>query len=219
MDRTALPSAERELAAQALARGWEIGTKCRPRVRNSLPEGRGCSRQFLEDYRMNSRIKTLLAGAALALSLPVTAASAAGELRDAREQAPAGMIGMWKVDLAASTYAGTKPQAAVRTIAYTEDGKILVSFATLNAAGNLSSGHWAVQVDGTPGIEYHSSAGGLAYNVINVKKVDDSTLHLAVTRHGKLDMEATYKISADGKVLTYSYGKNVLVYRPWNLVN
>ncbi|MBN8831744.1 MAG: hypothetical protein J0G94_14250 [Sphingomonadales bacterium] len=171
---------------------------------------------------MKSRIKTLLAGAMIAASLPGTVVSAAGpgqQLRDAREQAPAGIIGMWKVDLAASTYKGTKPQAAIRTFAYTEDGKILVSFATLNAAGALSSGHWAAQVDGTPAIEYHSSAGALAYNVVTLSKVDDATLGLTVTRHGKVDLQAIYKISPDGKTLTYSYDGNVIVYRPWNLAN
>lgn len=171
---------------------------------------------------MNSRINMLLTGAMMAVSIPVTALSAAEPqqaLHDAREQAPAGIIGMWKVDLAASTYKGTKPQIATRTFAYTEDGKILVSFATLNAAGALSSGHWAAQVDGSPAIEYHSSAGALAFNVVSLKKVDDATLDLTVTRHGKVSLQATYKISPDGKTLTYSYEGNVIVYRPWNLSN
>ncbi|MCW2387315.1 hypothetical protein M2333_000361 [Sphingobium sp. B11D3B] len=171
---------------------------------------------------MNSWIRTLLAGAMMATSLsvsPVSAAEPAQSLRDAREQAPAGIIGLWKVDLVASTYKGAKPQAAIRSFAYTEDGKILVSFTTLTASGALTSGHWAAQVDGTPGIEYHSTAGGLAYNVVSLRKVDDATLSLTVTRHGKVDLQATYKISPDGKTLTYSYDGNILIYRPWNLLS
>src|SRR3546814_2194394 len=70
---------------------------------------------------------------------------------------------LWKADIQASTYKGTKPQAAWRSFAYTEGGKVLVSFATRSASGAITSGHWAAQVDGTPGIEYHSSAGAIPY--------------------------------------------------------
>lgn len=167
------------------------------------------------------RIAALLACAALALLPPTAAATAqeAGRIRDAREQAPAALIGLWKVDLAASTYSGAKPKAAIRSIAYSEDGKLLVSFATHAASGAVSFGHWAAQVDGTPAIEYHSSAGAIAYNVVSLKKVDERTLHLLVTRHGRVDLEAVYQLSPDGRTLTYSYGDNRLVYRPWNLVD
>ncbi len=163
--------------------------------------------------------KYLLAGAALATLWPAVATAQTANLRDAREQAPAALIGYWKVDLDASTYAGNKPRAATRSFAYTEGGKILVSFATLNASGGFSFGHWAAQVDGTPAVEYHSSAGAIAYNEVSLKKVDDHTLNLTVTRHGKVDLEAVYKLSADGQTLTYSYGGNVLVYRPWTLAD
>lgn len=136
--------------------------------------------------------------------------------RDAREQAPAGLIGLWKADFSASTFAGAKPQALVRSFAYSEDGKILVNFWTLGTSGNLVAGHWAAQVDGTPAIEYHSSTGSIAFNVVSLKKIDDTSLALTVTRHGKVDIEATYKLSPDAKTLTYSYGGNTIVYRPWN---
>jgi hypothetical protein len=159
-----------------------------------------------------------LIGLALSAGLGLGAqqAMSAEAYRDAREQVPAALIGPWKVDMAASTYAGTKPQAALRTFQYTEDGKVLVTFMTLGANGAYSTGHWAAHPDGTPGIEYHSSAGSIPYNVVSLKKVDETTLNLTVTRHGKVTLEAVYTLSADGKTLTYTYGDNRLVYRRWD---
>jgi hypothetical protein len=153
----------------------------------------------------------LVVTAALALTAPVGMA----EYRDAREQVPPALLGMWKVDIAASTYGGTKPKAALRSFQYTEGGKVLVTFMTLNAAGAYSSGHWAAQLDGTDGIEYHSSAGSIPYNIVRLTKVDERNLVLAVLRHGQETMSATYQLSEDGKTLTYAYGSNILVYRKW----
>jgi hypothetical protein len=148
------------------------------------------------------------------VTTPVMAAS--DDLRDAREQVPAALIGPWKVDMEASRYAGNKPRAALRTFQYTADGKVLVTFMTYGANGSYSTGHWAAQVDGTPGIEYHSSAGSMPYNVVSFKKVSETTLNLTVTRHGKVTLEAVYTLSADGKTLTYAYGDNSIVYRRWD---
>src|SRR3546814_12117857 len=92
-------------------------------------------------------LATSLAGETTATTDPST------EFTDAREKAPEGLIGMWKADIQASTYKGTKPQAAWRSFAYTGGGKVLVSFATRSASGAITSGHWAAQVDGPPGIE------------------------------------------------------------------
>src|SRR5690348_4346094 len=106
--------------------------------------------------------------------------------RDARENVPAALIGPWKVDLDASHYAGnTKPKVSVRTFQYTEDGKLLVTFLTVGANGAYSTAHWAVQVDGTPGNEYHSTAGSIPFNVVSLKKINETTLNLTVSRHGK----------------------------------
>lgn len=155
------------------------------------------------------------------MAAPAMAASASGATapeghRDAREIIPAAMIGPWKVDLEASKYTGNKPRVALRTFAYTEGGKVLVTFMTVGANGNYSTGHWAVQADGTPGSEYHSSAGSIPYNVVSLKKVNETTLNLTVSRHGKVSIEAVYTISDDGKTLTYAYGGNNIVYRRWD---
>jgi hypothetical protein len=170
---------------------------------------------------------TLLAGIALAAA-PLASAqqpqapapAAPQQLRDAREQTP-GLIGLWKADLNASTYAAPaqKPKTALRSFAYTEDGKVLVTFMTLNAAGRYSTGHWAAQVDGTPAVEYHSAGGSIPYNIVNFTKVDDKNFNLIVTRAGHIDIRATYKLSDDQKTLTYAYGGNTIVYKRWEAMD
>lgn len=149
-------------------------------------------------------------------SLAAQTNAAPHQYRDAREQIPPALIGPWKVDLDASHYTGTKPQRAIRTFQYTAEGKVLVTFATVGANGAYSTGHWAAQADGTPAIEYHSAAGAIAYNVVKLTKVDEKTLNLTVLRHGKVDLEAVYKLSDDGQTLTYSYGDNRIIYRRWD---
>src|SRR3546814_4123376 len=82
-----------------------------------------------------------------------------------------------------------------------------------------SSDLWAAQVDGTPGIEYHSSAGAIPYNVVSWKTVGQGRLHLVVSRHGKTDLDATYQLSQDGKTLTYSYDGSSIVYHRWTMID
>ncbi|MEH3107870.1 MAG: hypothetical protein PGN09_11500 [Sphingomonas fennica] len=159
------------------------------------------------------------APAAAAAQAPSAPAPAPAAHRNAREQAPAALIGPWKVDLAASRYSGAKPKVATRTFQYTEDGKLLVTFQSVSATGNYVTGHWAAQVDGTPANEYHSAAGAIPYNVVRLWKVDENNLKLTVTRNGKLDIEATYALSPDGRTLTYSYGGNSIVYRRWTALD
>ena len=158
----------------------------------------------------------ILAGAGAAGA--ATAAAGAAP-RDAREQAPPALLGMWKADLAASTYPGAKPRNALRAFQYTADGKVLVTFMTLSATGAYSTGHWAAQLDGSPGIEYHSAAGSIPYNTVSFKKVDERNFTLAVYRNGLQNLAATYQLSADGKTLTYKYDQTVIVYRPWSLAD
>jgi hypothetical protein len=164
--------------------------------------------------------------AALALGLAATASAqtpatapamvpASQVHRDAREQAPAGLIGLWKADLALSTYSGAKPKSALRSFAYTADGKILVTFMTVGSNGNYSSGHWSAQPDGSDSIEYHSAAGSTPYNVVQLNKVDDKNLDVQIVRFGKQTDRYHYTISDDLKTLTYTYPGNKIVYRKW----
>ncbi|GAB7550691.1 hypothetical protein NRB_01850 [Novosphingobium sp. 11B] len=160
----------------------------------------------------------LAAGAATALPRVAVAAEGLPQ-HDPREIAPAALIGYWKADLAASTYPGAKPAAAYRSFAFTEDGKVLVSFVTRSADGKTTFGHWAAQTDGTPAIEYHSSGGSLPWNVVSWKPDAQGRLALTVSRQGKPTILATYQLSADGRTLTYSYDKTTIVYRRWTLVD
>lgn len=163
---------------------------------------------------------TMFLAAAMAYAMP--AAQAAEEPwhgTDARQQVPNALLGAWKADVAASHYTDPSPRKALRFFAYTEGGKVLVSFMTLNAKGQLSSGHWAAQVDGTPAVEYHSQGGSIPFNVVYFTKVDDYNYHLVVKRNGKLEITADYNLSKDGKTLTYSYGETVIVYHRWDMMD
>lgn len=146
-------------------------------------------------------------------------APAAPAVTDAREMTPAALLGVWGADVAASTYASTPPREQLRIFQYTEDAKLLVMFLNQNASGGQSGGHWAVQVDGTPGIEYHSSRGSIPYNVVTLTKVDARTFDLTVTRNGELDLTGRYVLAEDGSTLTYTYGAGDratrILYRRW----
>lgn len=159
-------------------------------------------------------LAALLLSVLLGASLP---GAHAAEHRDARELAPAALIGPWKADIAASTYVHGKPVREYRTFQYDADGKVLVTFMNVNAKGDYATGHWAAQLDGTPGIEYHSAAGSIPYNVVSFKKIDDNNFTLTVSRNGVVSIQATYNLSADGKTLTYAYNGNTVVYHRWNL--
>ena len=160
----------------------------------------------------------LTLGAVTASALPQVVVAAEGlPQRDPREIAPDALIGYWKADLAASTFPGPKPAAAYRSFAYTEGGRVLVSFVSRSADGKTTFGHWAAQIDGTPSIEYHSSGGALPWNVVAWKPDGQGRLALTVSRQGKPTIEATYQLSVDGKTLTYRYGKTVVVYRRWTM--
>ena len=169
---------------------------------------------------------SLLAAATLLAAAPAfaqpTAPAAPPVRNDARELLPAALIGIWKVDFAASKYPGNPPKEHLRIFQYTEDAKLLVTFMTIGANGNQSAGHWAVNVDGSPGVEYHTNYGGIAYNVVNFTKVDDYNYNLLVSRKGVPDLKATYKLAQDGKTLTYVYGNangsgttTTVVYKRW----
>ena len=178
---------------------------------------------------MNKNYATLLSrrlGAAMCLSVVVMgavapAARAAEEAwhgADARQQVPDALLGPWKADIPASHYTDPPPRKALRFFSYTEGGRVLVSFMTLNAKGQYSSGHWAAQVDGTPAIEYHSQGGSIPFNVVYFTKVDDYDYHLVVKRNGRLEITADYSLSRDGRTLSYRYGDTVVVYHRWDMM-
>lgn len=167
------------------------------------------------------------AGAACVLSLALMGTAfaqtpAADQVRrDAREQAPAALLGVWQADLSASSYR-TPPREHLRSFHYTADGKILVSFLTLAADGTQSAGHWAVQLDGSPGLEYFAANGSTPYAEIRLIPVDSNTFTVINTRAGIQRSTATYRLSDEGDVLTITRTPNegersVVVYRRWGV--
>lgn len=169
---------------------------------------------------MNLFAKTLAAFALGAASVATFApvAIAAPPAMDPRIAGTEGLIGYWKADLAASTYPKNKPVAAIRSFAYTEEGKILVSFASKGADGKMTFGHWAAAPDGSKEIEYHVDANSYPYNVVSWELVGEGKLELTVARNGS-SYKCIYQLSADGKTLNYSYGDTNIVYRRWDLTN
>ena len=143
--------------------------------------------------------------------------------RDAWEQIPPGFIGNWKLDPATSKYASAGPKMQYRIIDYTADGKFICTYITLSAGNSFASGNWAVQLDGSPGVEYTRAYGSTPYAIVTLKKQDENNLYLTAARAGKIFEEGTFTLSPDGNTLTFAYhqgGKqNTAVYRRWDLLN
>ncbi|WP_395945951.1 hypothetical protein [Brevundimonas sp.] len=140
--------------------------------------------------------------------------------RDARESAPEALMGVWRADIAASTYAGTPPKEHFRTFQYTADGRVLVSFITLGADGRSSSGHWSVRLDGDPGYEFFAANGATPYAEIRFVQVDPLTFNLTNSYRGVVASNATYRLAEDGTTLTVERtpeggALTRIVYRRW----
>jgi hypothetical protein len=164
-----------------------------------------------------------------ASSLPAVAQAAlaplsdAGVRRNAQEQIPAAFIGVWKLDLAVSKYATAAPKMQFRIFDYSVDGKFMCDYITLSAKGTQASGNWAVQLDGTPGIEYTRAYGSTPFAVVTLKKQDESNLFLTAGRYGKVFEQGTFSVSPDGNTLTFNYQQgaksDTAVYHRWNMVD
>jgi hypothetical protein len=158
-----------------------------------------------------------------ALAQPLTPLNDAGVRRSAWEQIPAGFIGNWKLDPTVSKYGTAAPKMQYRIFDYTADGKFLCTYITLSAKGTFASGNWAVQLDGTPGVEYTRAYGSTPFAIVTLKTEDGDNLHLTAARYGRVFEEGTFTLSPDGDTLTFSYhqGDKVdsAVYHRWNMLN
>jgi hypothetical protein len=165
----------------------------------------------------------LFLGAVPVLAQPAAPAARDQVRRNAQEQLPEGLIGTWKLDLAASHYESTEPKMQYRLFYYTHDGKLLVDYITLNANGAQAAGNWAVTPDGSEGIEYTKAYGSTPYAVVTLKMRDETTFDLTAARYGKVFETGTFKLAPDSNTLTFTYesgGKtNVAVYRRWNMLD
>ena len=116
--------------------------------------------------------------------------------RDAREQAPAALLGVWEV------VGGAPNTKFLRSFSYTAEGKVLVHFLSVNAKGEQTQGHWVAQLDGSQALEYHSRAGATPYADIRLTKVDDQNFNLTNTVNGTLRARSAWRLTPDGQTLT-----------------
>jgi hypothetical protein len=143
-----------------------------------------------------------LMAAALATSPVLAQHAQIPMIPDAREQANPALMGVWKVDPAASTPGSANGAAQFRTFQFTAEGKLMVTFATIQANGRQTFGHWSLQVDGSPGYEYHSGNASTPIAELRLTKADERTYNLTNSVHGKVQSTAVYALSEDGQILT-----------------
>jgi ABC-type xylose transport system substrate-binding protein len=114
-------------------------------------------------------------------------------------QAPKGLVGTWKLDLAKSTFSpGPAPKSM--TITYTAEGtdgiKIAVDVATTEGAAQ----HWEMTAH-YDGKDYPVTGNPMA-DTISLKRIDDRTGESTFKKDGKVTATNTRMLSADGKTLT-----------------
>jgi hypothetical protein len=162
-------------------------------------------------------ITSLIFSAAILLAHAAQAQERTPMIRDARELAPPALLGVWKVDPGATGNGSVQ----LRSFQLSDSGKLLVNFITIRPNGAQSFGHWALQVDGSPGYEYRSDNGSTPIAEIRFKKVDASTFNLSNIVHGEVEATAVWKLSDDGNVLTATRtpkagAVTTTVYRKWD---
>jgi len=141
--------------------------------------------------------------------------------RSALEIIPEALIGVWKLDRSASSYQTPAPRTQIRIFDYTRNGMVQCDYVTELGNGRQTDGNWAVQLDGTPGIEYTRPYGSTPFAVVTLKKLSETALYLTAARYGKVFETGTFTLSSDGSVLTFHYQqgskKDVAVYHRWNI--
>jgi len=124
-------------------------------------------------------------------------------VRDARQGAPAALIGTWVLNLSKSKFPGTPPRAEIRTFDYTTDGMLLHTYAAVTADGNNTFGHWFGKLDGEAE-DYLRPSGSTPVYVVGLKRVDDYNLEIFLKRGGLIDSKGVFTLSQDGQTLTRS---------------
>lgn len=167
----------------------------------------------------------LLLGAQMAgspASAQAGAAPTAPVAPDAPNKVPTALLGVWKADIAASSFVDEPPRDLMRAFQYTADGKMMVIFMAIDAKGEQIMGHWAVQLDGSPGLEYHSQNGVMPYAEIRVTKAGPLSFHVNSTKKGVRGPTRVLRLSEDGQTLFHGealpgeVSKSTVVYKRWN---
>jgi hypothetical protein len=142
----------------------------------------------------------------------VAAAIAAATFVDApglSAQTPSPWIGVWKVDLAKSSYDPKAPPFArqICTIAPFDDG-FRISYDIVAIRGGVTHLEWVGKFDGgDDSVEGMDSVMTNAY-----KRVDDQTYDIVVKIEGQPAGTARSALSADGKTITTLTGKTRTVF-------
>jgi hypothetical protein len=113
-------------------------------------------------------------------------------------QAPAGLAGTWKLNVAKSTYdPGPAPKSM--TIVYTPSGDALkIVVEVVPATGPAQKWEMLGAYDGKD----HTVAGNPDAETISMKRIDDTTGESTFKKGGKVMAVNTRVLSADGKTLT-----------------
>jgi len=103
---------------------------------------------------MRVSIQTLLTAGLMAAAVAASPALAQHAqipmIPDAREQANPALMGVWRVDPAASAPGNANGVVQFRTFQFTEEGKVMVTFATIQADGRQTYGHRRLQARPCP---------------------------------------------------------------------
>lgn len=166
----------------------------------------------------------VLAGLASALLASVAAPAAAQPAAEVRpfasalDAAPRALLGIWKLDLAASKLAENY-RAQLRTFDLTEDGKLLYHVLAINHDGTQQSNHVVFELDGSYGVEYMSRSGSTPARRMSLKQIDENTLSHTSYLHGKVASTGEWKFGNNRLVFTRRVGANTYtaVYNRWTV--
>ena len=139
---------------------------------------------------MHTFFKTILLGTVLAIG--GTAVAAAADATDA-------VIGVWKLNLAKSTFnpAAGAPKSQTRAYVATADG-IDMMYTGVAADGSAVNGKSSFKYDGKD----YPITGSADFDTLSLKRIDGNTVESTQKKAGKVTGRTVRTISADGKVLT-----------------
>lgn len=113
-------------------------------------------------------------------------------------QAPKGMAGTWKLNVAKSTY-NPGPAPTSMTIVYTPAGdSMTIAVEVVPATGAAQKWQMTGAYDG----KEHSVIGNPEVDTISLKSIDDTTGESTFKKGGKVTAVNTRVLSADGQTLT-----------------
>ena len=138
---------------------------------------------------MHSLFRTLLVGTVLAIGAIGVAAAA-----DATES----VVGVWKLNLAKSTYnPGPAPKSQTRAYKATADG-IDMMYTGVAADGSAVNGKSTFKYDGKD----YPISGSADFDTLSLQRIDGNTIESTQKKAGKVVGTTIRSVSSDGKVLT-----------------